>query len=125
MVNENPINVTELNKLKDTLSKLLLHCRKLLKNEKRGDKWVSVEGTYVIVLRNDNRTLRTTYRKAKFAGEIEVTVISYVDAMEGPTEKRFYIYLGRLARFMERRGLYQHRPTITTDTPEMFQEIEK
>lgn len=112
-------DLKRLNELKANLSRLLEDCQKLAPFSSRVTGEVPKAEPIVIVLNGKN--LLACYRRNKPIDSIEAIRVTKIDAEDGPTIKRFDMYLNRLARFMERKGMYPKRDIIKTETDSLFE----
>ncbi len=114
------VDVSKLNDLRKEIGRLLQEAQRLSSRNEAVLAGVGRAVPIVIVYFGD--ILTVCYRHEKSKDDTEVTRITKTDAEAGPTEKRFDIYVNRVARFLEKRGLYQSRSAITDKTPSLFEE---
>ncbi len=114
------IDVSKLNDLRETVAVLLQRTYDLGEPDIRSVETVTTSARLVVVLRNESLVL--CYRANKETDDIEIVVVSKMDASDGPTPKRCDKYEAKIAAFLEKRNLYQQRGAITDKTPMLFSE---
>ncbi len=114
------VDISKLNDLRKEVGLLLVETQKMWSADRRARVDVAFS-TPVVIVFYDNH-LMACYRSKKIEGSIEVVRVSEMDAVEGPLSKRFDKYISKVARFLEKRGLYQPRGAITDKTPSLFEE---
>lgn len=114
------IDIAKLNDLRTEVAVLLQQAYELGEPEARSIKTTPTAARLVVVLRRN--ALLLCYRANKEDGDIEIIVVSKMDASDGPTPKRCDKYEAKIASFLEKRGLYQPRGAITDKTPRLFED---
>ncbi len=114
------INISKLNDLRKEVAVLLQRAYELGEPDARSVTTTPTSARLVVVLRHESLLL--CYRADKVHGDIEILVVSKMDASDGPTPKRCDKYEAKIASFLERRGLYQPRGAITDKTPQLFED---
>ncbi len=114
------IDIAKLNDLRTEVAVLLQQAYELGEPEARSIKTTPAAARLVVVLRRNSLLLR--YRANKEDGDVEILVVSKMDASDGPTPKRCDKYEAKIASFLEKRGLYQPRGAITDETPRLFED---
>lgn len=117
------IDISKLNDLRNEVGRLLAEAQEMWEAGIRVVAGASFTTPVVIVFRDN--ILMVCYRNKKIEGGIEVSRISKGDGEEGPTPKRLDMHMARIAKFLEKRGLYQERGAITGKTPSLFELPEK
>ncbi len=114
------VDISKLNDLRKEVAVLLQRAYDLGEPEERSTKTVPASARLVVVLRRESLIL--CYRVNKEDGDVEIVVVSKMDANDGPTPRRCDKYEAKIAAFLEKRGLYQDRGAITDKTPSLFEE---